>query len=114
MTLELLQSNSPSTSYNSNCKACSSFFLYCRFLSVSFFPCLDDEEFFEGRVFGEISSSVKVHMSSDGILTASIRTAEDTYHVEASSDIFLKIKKSHCGKNVLIGHSGAAMTSFRE
>ncbi|KAK2708701.1 ADAM 17-like protease [Artemia franciscana] len=45
---------------------------------------VDDEEFFEGRVFGEISSSVKVHMSSDGILTASIRTAEDTYHVEPS------------------------------
>lgn len=56
------------------------FFLY------NFFPphLPDHENFYEGRVFGETISEVSAHLE-DGIMTATIHTPEDTYHVEASA-----------------------------
>ncbi|XP_071744332.1 LOW QUALITY PROTEIN: ADAM 17-like protease [Lepeophtheirus salmonis] len=43
---------------------------------------IDPESFYQGRVFGELSSNAVVHFSEEGILTAKIQTSEDTYHVE--------------------------------
>jgi len=44
---------------------------------------IDNEEFFEGRVFGEKSSDVTAHLEN-GIMTATIQTPDDTYHIEPS------------------------------
>ncbi|KAK8738509.1 hypothetical protein OTU49_003911 [Cherax quadricarinatus] len=44
---------------------------------------VDHENFYEGRVFGEKASEVSAHLE-DGIMTATIHTPEDTYHVEPS------------------------------
>ena len=44
---------------------------------------VDHENFFEGRVFGELKSRAAVHLE-DGVLTAKIETPEDTYHIEPS------------------------------
>ena len=44
---------------------------------------IDVESFYEGRVFGEQRSSVRVHLE-DGLLTAKIETPEETYHIEPS------------------------------
>ncbi|CAL4147225.1 unnamed protein product [Meganyctiphanes norvegica] len=44
---------------------------------------IDNELFYEGRVFGEKSSEVTAHLE-DGIMTATIHTPDDTYHVEPS------------------------------
>ncbi|CAB4064239.1 ADAM17 [Lepeophtheirus salmonis] len=43
---------------------------------------LHKKSFYQGRVFGELSSNAVVHFSEEGILTAKIQTSEDTYHVE--------------------------------
>ncbi|CAG0904299.1 unnamed protein product [Darwinula stevensoni] len=42
---------------------------------------VDHEEFYEGRVFGETSSHVSAHIGH-GLLTASIETSGEMYHVE--------------------------------
>ncbi|CAL4094030.1 unnamed protein product, partial [Meganyctiphanes norvegica] len=44
---------------------------------------VDHENFYEGRVFGEMSSEVTAHLE-DGMMTATIHTPDDTYHVEPS------------------------------
>ncbi|KAK7869940.1 hypothetical protein R5R35_013718 [Gryllus longicercus] len=44
---------------------------------------VDTEEFYHGRVFGEVSSDVSVHLE-DGLMTASISLPDDTYHIEPS------------------------------
>ena len=44
---------------------------------------IDVESFYEGRVFGEQRSSVRVHLE-DGLLTAKIETPGETYHIEPS------------------------------
>ena len=44
---------------------------------------IDPENFYEGRVFGEVDSKAAVHME-DGVMTAKIVTPEDIYHVEPS------------------------------
>ncbi|XP_068218775.1 ADAM 17-like protease [Palaemon carinicauda] len=44
---------------------------------------VDHENFYEGRVFGEKVSEVTAHLE-DGIMTATIHTLENTYHVEPS------------------------------
>ncbi|KAK7066718.1 Disintegrin and metalloproteinase domain-containing protein 17 [Halocaridina rubra] len=44
---------------------------------------VDHENFYEGRVFGETASDVSAHLE-DGVMTATIHTIEDTYHVEPS------------------------------
>jgi len=40
-----------------------------------------NDGFYQGRVFGEIHSHVNAHIE-DGLLTASIITREDSYHIE--------------------------------
>ncbi|XP_023216169.1 ADAM 17-like protease isoform X2 [Centruroides sculpturatus] len=44
---------------------------------------VDKNQFFEGRVFGEKNSEVTAHID-DGLITAAIRTPEDTYIIEPS------------------------------
>ncbi|KAF8785292.1 ADAM 17-like protease like protein [Argiope bruennichi] len=44
---------------------------------------VDKDNFLEGRVFGETGTQVSAHIE-DGILTAAIRTSDDTYIVEPS------------------------------
>jgi len=44
--------------------------------------CVSDENnFYKGRVFGEVNSHVNAHIE-EGLLTASIVTKDDSYHVE--------------------------------
>lgn len=50
-------------------------------INLGFFLYIDHENFYEGRVFGENASDVSAHLE-DGIMTATIHTQEDTYHVE--------------------------------
>ena len=42
---------------------------------------IDKDSFYEGRVFGEDESKAQVHME-DGVITATIRTSEDLFHIE--------------------------------
>ncbi|XP_064090415.1 ADAM 17-like protease isoform X1 [Macrobrachium nipponense] len=44
---------------------------------------VDHENFYEGRVFGEKLSEVSAHLE-DGVMTATIHTIDDTYHIEPS------------------------------
>nr|AMO02512.1 ADAM 17-like protein [Tityus serrulatus] len=44
---------------------------------------VDKNQFFEGRVFGEKNSEVTAHIDN-GLITAAIRTPEDTYIIEPS------------------------------
>lgn len=44
---------------------------------------VDHENFYEGRVFGEKKSDVSAHLE-DGVMTATIHTPDDTYHIEPS------------------------------
>ncbi|CAB4064451.1 ADAM17 [Lepeophtheirus salmonis] len=44
---------------------------------------IDHENFYDGRVFGEVKSRATVHMEK-GMITAKIETPEDTYHIEPS------------------------------
>lgn len=41
----------------------------------------DHEDFYDGRVFGESWSDASVHMK-DGVITATIQLADETYHIE--------------------------------
>ena len=51
--------------------------------------CVSDENnFYKGRLFGEVNSHVNAHIE-EGLLTASIVTKDDSYHVEVLN---LKIK----------------------
>ena len=43
----------------------------------------EKSEFFHGRVFGETNSHVNAHIE-DGLLTASIVTKEDSFHIEVT------------------------------
>lgn len=45
---------------------------------------LDHENFFGGRVFGEVESDVGVHIEQDGVMTGTIHLPEETYHIEPS------------------------------
>ena len=42
---------------------------------------IDKDAFYEGRVFGEDDSKAQVHME-DGVITATIKTKEDLFHIE--------------------------------
>ncbi|XP_034117368.1 ADAM 17-like protease isoform X2 [Drosophila albomicans] len=44
---------------------------------------LDHDNFYTGRVFGKLESSVRAHIE-DGTLTMSIELPEETYHIEPS------------------------------
>jgi len=44
---------------------------------------IDQESFYDGRVFGETHSRAQVHME-DGVITANIETPIDVYHIEPS------------------------------
>ncbi|XP_063539985.1 ADAM 17-like protease [Cydia strobilella] len=44
---------------------------------------IDRDNFYTGRVFGEKSSEVKLHME-DGLITGIIHTPDETYHIEPS------------------------------
>ena len=64
------------------------FLVVCLFLVHPVIDCiillkiyLGDTGFYQGRVFGETRSHVNAHIE-DGLLTASIVTKEDSYHVE--------------------------------
>jgi len=44
---------------------------------------IDQDSFYDGRVFGESKSRAQVHME-DGVITANIETADEIYHIEPS------------------------------
>lgn len=44
---------------------------------------LDHDNFFAGRLFGELNSSVRAHID-DGLLTMSIHVPDEIYHIEPS------------------------------
>ncbi|XP_021932803.1 ADAM 17-like protease isoform X2 [Zootermopsis nevadensis] len=44
---------------------------------------VDHENFYDGRLFGEVSSEASVHLE-DGVMTATIHVPEETYHIEPS------------------------------
>lgn len=48
-----------------------------------FNPHTDHDNFYTGRVFGELESSVRAHIE-DGTLTMSIELPDETYHIEPS------------------------------
>jgi len=41
----------------------------------------DHENFYDGRLFGEVSSEASVHLE-DGVMTATIHAPDETYHIE--------------------------------
>jgi hypothetical protein len=41
----------------------------------------DHENFYDGRLFGEVSSEASVHLE-DGVMTAAIHAPEETYYIE--------------------------------
>lgn len=51
----------------------------------------DKEDFYKGRVFGEKSSNVSLHID-DGLLTGSIELESETYHFEVSIDTSYKLR----------------------
>lgn len=55
--------------------------------------CLDYDNFYTGRVFGEKSSDVKMHIE-DGVITGIIHTPDETYHIEVkiSNDVTFVLK----------------------
>lgn len=68
----------------------------CVFLSANiifvsplteFHVLLDHEDFYEGRLFGEVNSHVSAHLE-DGMMTASIHVGDETYHIEVSFRFF--------------------------
>lgn len=42
----------------------------------------DRDSFYQGRVFGEADSDVRAHLEDNGVMTATIRTGNETYHIE--------------------------------
>lgn len=44
---------------------------------------VDHENFYDGRLFGEVSSEASVHLE-DSVMTATIHAPEETYHIEPS------------------------------
>lgn len=48
---------------------------------MNYSVCVDHDNFYSGRVFGELDSSVRAHIE-DGIVTLSINLADETYHIE--------------------------------
>ena len=58
--------------------------LWSNSIYISFWYFQGENGFYQGRVFGETRSHVNAHIE-DGLLTASIVTKEDSYHVEVNS-----------------------------
>lgn len=50
-----------------------------------YFSFTDRENFYTGRVFGEKTSDVKLHME-DGLITGIIHTPDETYHIEVTNN----------------------------
>lgn len=67
---------------------------------------LDHESFYEGRQFGESDSQVNVHMD-EGVMTASIRIGDETYHVEVRN-YYLKVSLCLSAFYVLSYHCGVS------
>lgn len=42
---------------------------------------LDHDQFFDGRVFGELNSDASIHLE-DGVITGTIQFSDETYHIE--------------------------------
>lgn len=42
----------------------------------------DHENFYGGRVFGEINSDANFHIDEDGLITGAIHLPDETYHIE--------------------------------
>jgi len=53
---------------------------------------VDTDEFYRGYLEGEINSTVTAHVSKSGVLTASIHTDSEHFHIEPSQDY---IKEPH-------------------
>lgn len=47
------------------------------------FYFIDHDNFYHGRVFGEIESHAQMHIDN-GILTGTVTTLDETYHIEVS------------------------------
>lgn len=68
---------------------------------------LDHDQFYDGRVFGEVESHANLHIE-DGLITGSIHLPDETYHIEVKHtgfSIYLQIKLliySHRGDIYLI------------
>ncbi|XP_022908664.2 ADAM 17-like protease isoform X1 [Onthophagus taurus] len=45
---------------------------------------IDHNSFYDGRVFGETTSHVSLHMDNDGVMTGFIHLPEEIYHIEPS------------------------------
>ena len=48
---------------------------------MNIYSLSDEESFYEGHVFGEKTSHVSAHFDGE-LLTATIETHDETYHVE--------------------------------
>lgn len=61
------------------------FLIYCQIdinHNVNFFALVaEHDSFYNGRVFGELISSVRAHIE-DGLMTLSINLPNETYHIE--------------------------------
>lgn len=55
---------------------------------------LDHDQFFDGRVFGELNSDASIHLE-DGVITGTIQFSDETYHIEVClyNDIIIICKK---------------------
>lgn len=47
---------------------------------------LDHDNFYGGRVFGELSSEASLHIDDEGVLTGAIHLPDETYHIEVNID----------------------------
>lgn len=62
---------------------CSLFIHSWENYGITLFPnSKDRDSFYEGRVFGEDDSDVRAHLEDNGVMTATIRTRNETYHIE--------------------------------
>lgn len=48
---------------------------------------LDHDNFYTGRVFGELQSSVRAHID-DGVITGSVAINDEVYHIEVFGFIY--------------------------
>lgn len=52
---------------------------------------LDHDSFYDGRVFGELHSAASLHIDEEGIMTGTVHLPGETYHIEVSAFLVLKI-----------------------
>lgn len=54
-------------------------YLFCKNVIVKLFS--DHDNFYHGRVFGEIDSHAQIHID-DGVLTGTVTVPDETFHIE--------------------------------